>query len=186
MKIQNLKMKRTLIAAAAAGAALLASASAHAAKSWGVTGEEIARFDAKVVNVACELNGDCPANCGDGKHQLGLLTADGKLVLVSKNATAFTGAADELVDFCNMQVTADGLWTQHRGVRFFSIQFVRPEGGDWRAANRFSKKWAKRTGMDESKAGNWFRHDPRIIEVLEKDGLLGLGAEADKKFLESR
>ncbi len=182
----GIEMKRMLVVAAAAGAALCASASAYAAKSWGVTNEEIARFDAKVVDIACELGGDCPANCGDGKRQLGLLTDDGKLILVSKNATAFTGAAEELVDFCNKQVTADGLWTENRGVRFFAIQFVREVGGEWRAANRFTKKWSARTGIEESKAGNWFRHDLRIKEVFDQKGLLGLGAEADKKFLESR
>ena len=186
MMTHPVEMNRILVVTALAGAVLITSTSADAANSWGVTGEKIDRFDAKVVDVACELGGDCPENCGDGKRQLGLLTDDGTLILVSKNATAFTGAADELVDFCSKQVTADGLWTENRGVRFFAIQFVREVGGEWRAANRYSKKWSKRTGIEESKAGNWFRHDPRIKQVLEQKGLLGLGAEADKKFLESR
>ncbi len=186
MMIRIIKVNRMLVVTAFVGAALIASAWVYGANSWGVTGEKIDRFDAKVVDIACELGGDCPANCGDGKRQLGLLTDDGKLILVSKNATAFTGAADELIDFCNKKVTADGLWAENRGVRFFAIQFVREVGGEWRAANRFSGKWSKRTGIEESKAGNWFRHDPRIKEVLERKGLLGIGAEADKKFLESR
>lgn len=171
-----------LVVAAAAGAA-------HAAQSWSVTGEEIARFEAKVVDVLCELTGDCPANCGDGKRQLALLTLENKLVLAAKNATAFTGAADELVDFCAKQVIVDGLFTENHGVRFFAVQFVREApDGKWRAANRFLRKWAVRNGMapDAKDANSWFRHDSRVKGLIERDGYLGLGQEADKQYFESR
>ena len=46
-------------------------ASVEAAQSWSVTGEEKARFDAKVVDVLGELTGDCPAECGAGRRQRG-------------------------------------------------------------------------------------------------------------------
>ena len=39
---------------------------AQAAKEWGIDGEEVAQFEAKAVDVLCELTGDCPTNCGDG------------------------------------------------------------------------------------------------------------------------
>ena len=38
--------------------------------------------------------------------------------------------------------------------------------------------------MLNSKKGRWYRNDPRIVKALEEDGYLGLGAEADKKFIE--
>lgn len=157
-----------------------------AAKSWGVTGEEIARFEAKVVDILCELSGDCPENCGGGKRQLGLIDGNGKLILVGKNSSPFSGAVVELLPFCGKQITADGLFTENRGVRFFSVQFVR-EGsdGEWRGANRFVKDWAERNGfaVDSAEAKQWFRNDPDVIRIIERDGLLGLGKEADQEFL---
>ena len=170
-------------------ASLLALGSAHAAKSWGVTGEEIARFEAKVVDILCELTGDCPDNCGDGKRQLGLLTAENKLILVGKNQTPFSGAAEELVEFCGKQVIADGLFTDNRGLRFFALQFVRmAPDGEWQSANRFQGKWAERNGVaaDSKEAKQWYQHDPNVKRLIERDGLLGLGKEADAEFLKSR
>ncbi|MGI9301588.1 MAG: hypothetical protein ACR2RB_02620 [Gammaproteobacteria bacterium] len=168
---------------------LLTVGSVHAAKSWGVTGEEIARFEAKVVDILCELTGDCPENCGGGKRQLGLLTAENKLILVAKNVTPFSGAAEELVDFCGKQVVADGLFAENRGIRFFALQFVRiAPDGEWRGANRFQGKWAERNGVaaDSKEAKQWYQHDPNVKRLIERDGLLGLGQEADAEFLKSR
>ena len=103
-------MKRIGLVMAAIGL-LAVSGIAWAAKSWNLTGEEIVRFDAKVVDILCELTGDCPANCGDGKRQLGLINGEGVLIPVTKNMTAFTGAVDELIDFCGQTITADGLFS---------------------------------------------------------------------------
>ncbi len=76
---------RTLFyAMLAAGLALTVSVFApgsRAADSWGLPGEKEVRFEAKVVDILCELTGDCPADCGAGKRQLGLLKDDGTLVL---------------------------------------------------------------------------------------------------------
>src|SRR3546814_4003559 len=57
--------------------AFLIAANAQAANSWGLPNEEIVRFEAKVVDVLCELSGDCPADGGAGRRQLGLVTDDG-------------------------------------------------------------------------------------------------------------
>lgn len=171
------------------GLALLAPGAARAAESWGLPGEEKARFEAKVVDVLCELTGDCPDNCGGGKRQLGLLTGEGRLVLALKNMTAFTGAADELIDFCGKEVVADGLFATNRGYTIFALHFVREApDGKWRRANRFLPKWAEANGLspEDKKVKQWFRHDPRIKTVLEADGILGLGPEADKAYLESQ
>jgi hypothetical protein len=95
----------------------------------------------------------------------------------------------ELLPFCGKQVTADGLFTENRGVRLFAIQFVR-EGadGEWRGATRFVNDWAEKNGFaaDSAEAKQWFRHDPNVIRIIERDGLLGLGKEADEEFLKSR
>ena len=40
--------------------ALAAASPAQAAKEWGLPDEVVARFDATVVDVLCELTGDCP------------------------------------------------------------------------------------------------------------------------------
>ena len=36
------------------------------AKSWNLYAEVPARFEAKVVDIMCELAGDCPSDCGGG------------------------------------------------------------------------------------------------------------------------
>lgn len=64
---------------------------AQAAKEWGIDGEEVAQFEAKAVDVLCELTGDCPAKCGDGKRQMGLLTDDGKLTLAAEEQYVLRG-----------------------------------------------------------------------------------------------
>ena len=158
---------------------------AQAAQSWGVAGEETARFDAKVVDILCELTGDCADACGQGRRQLGLLTDENKLVLPTKNNAPFAGATDDLIDFCGQRVTVDGIFTTNHDTRVFAVQFVRPEGGEWRRANRFLNKWAEMNGFDPAgkEKNSWFRRDPRVKEIIERDGFLGLGPEEDKKFL---
>ncbi len=44
----------------------LGTSGVRAAEEWGLPDEEVVRFEAKVVDIACELTGDCPANCGGG------------------------------------------------------------------------------------------------------------------------
>ena len=151
---------------------------AAAAQSWGLIGEEIVRFDARVVDLLCELTGDCPENCGNGARQLGLVNAEGKLIPVFKNVVPFAGAAVELLDFCGKQVTADGLFSTHRETTIFSLQFVREvPDGKWRKSNRFLRKWAETNGVEvnSNAAKTWFRNDPRIKALIAKDGKLGLG-----------
>lgn len=180
---------RHLTLAAVVAAALLTSGAARAADSWGLPGEEIVRFEAKVVDVLCELAGDCPAQCGAGTRQLGLLKDDGTLVLPLKNQTFFSGAVDELIDFCAQRVVADGLMVTNRGYTIFALQFVKAApDGKWRRADRFLSKWAKRNGLDpkDKKVKRWFENDPRVEALIARDGKLGLGLEADRKFLEAQ
>lgn len=151
---------------------------ALAAESWGLPEEEKTRFEAKVVDALCELTGDCPDRCGGGERQLGLLTGEGKLILPLKNVVPFAGTTDELLEFCGKNVVADGLFSTNRGVTVFALQFVREApDGKWRRANRFANRWAEANGVDpKSKtAQQWFRNDPAVVKVIERDGKLGTG-----------
>ncbi|MDP6708778.1 MAG: hypothetical protein QF893_20735 [Alphaproteobacteria bacterium] len=160
------------------------AAPAQAAEEWGVPGEKIARFEAKVVDILCELTGNCPEACGAGARQLGLLKDDGTLVLAIKNNYPFTGATRDLTDFCGKRVVADGLMIENRGTRFFNLQFVRlAPDGKWRRANRWIDRWAADQGVaaDSETAKQWFRNDPTVKAIQKEEGgklgIPGLKAE---------
>ncbi|WP_298839120.1 hypothetical protein [uncultured Roseobacter sp.] len=156
------------------------------AKTWNLYAEVPARFEATVVDVLCELTGDCPANCGDGARQLGLVrTADDVLVLPMKNSQpAFTGAAEELLPFCAQVIEVDGLMIEDEDLaanNIYLVQRIKAGDADWIKANTWTKKWAKKYPEAKGK-GPWFRRDPRIREVTEREGYLGLGTEADAAY----
>ncbi len=181
-------MKLIICAMLALGLALT-TAAARAAESWGLPGEEEVRFEAKVVDILCELTGDCPADCGAGKRQLGLLKDDGSLVLPLKNQVVFAGVAAELIGYCARRVVADGLMVNNRGNRVFALQFVKgAPNGKWHRANRFQPKWAAENGVGPKSltARRWFENDPRVKDLIARDGKLGLGLEADRAYLESQ
>ncbi|HJO69776.1 MAG TPA: hypothetical protein QF804_08850 [Rhodospirillales bacterium] len=146
---------------------------AFAADEWGIEHEEVARIEATVVDILCELTGDCPAGCGAGKRQLGLLQDDGTLLLAAKNFDAFAGAANDLISFCGKRIVADGLLIRDPAMPLFALQFKRlAPDGEWSRANWFSKDWGERYGAD--KASEWFRHDPAVKGVIAKDGVFGI------------
>lgn len=167
---------RTLLVLA--GLLVIASGgSAQAADEWGIEHEEVTRFDAKVVDILCELSGDCPANCGDGRRQLGLLRDDGKLILVAKNADPFAGAVADLLPFCGRTITADGLLINDPLATLMVLQFKRPApDGQWSRGNWFSRDWAEAQGVarDSAKARQWFRNDPMVTRAIERDGVFGI------------
>ena len=82
-----------LVALIAAPASAQDFAAGSEAKSWNLYAEAPARFEATVVDLLCDMTGDCPADCGGGTRQLALLrTADNVLVFPMKNnQPAFTG-----------------------------------------------------------------------------------------------
>jgi len=158
------------------------------ARSWNLYAEVPALFEAKVVDVMCELTGDCPENCGAGDRQLGLLRkADGALTMATKNnQPAFTGAVVDLLPYCNQDVTVDGMLIEDEDFpvkNIYLVQRIKAEGADWAKASQFTKVWAA-TNPDAKGKGAWYRRDPRIIAQIEKDGYLGLGLEIDKAFKE--
>ncbi len=158
------------------GAGLIALgviANAQAAEEWGIDFEKKARVEAKVVDMACELTGNCPDNCGNGKRQLGLLMDDGRLVPVIKNFDIFAGATNDLIKHCNKRIVADGLMISNPKMPMFALQFSKPaEGGKWSRANQFGKDWSKANGGKNS--GQWFRTDPVVARIIKKDGVFGI------------
>jgi hypothetical protein len=171
------------------GGAEGAFAEGSQAESWGLLGEEKARFAGTVVDILCELTGDCPANCGGGTRQLGILReADDRLILVSKNGQpAFNGAVADLLPHCGDRIEVDGLLVGDATItptdaKFFQVQRIRGAGGDWQKANRWTKVWAEKH-PDAKGEGPWFRRDPRVLRQIEEEGYLGLGPAADAKFI---
>ncbi len=159
------------------------------ARSWKLAAEKPARFEAKVVDILCELTGDCADNCGDGRRQLGLLrTADDVLIFPNKNSQpAFTGANIEMLPFCGKQVEVDGLMIDDPELgskNVYLLQKIREAGAtDWIKANRWTKEWAK-TYPEAKGKGPWFRRDPRVKEHIATEGYFGLGLDADKMYYE--
>lgn len=183
-----------LIVALALPAALPAAAqdfsAGSEANSWGLSGEENARFEARVVDALCEIAGDCPANCGDGRRQLALLRkADGALVLPVKNGQPlFTGAATDLQPFCGLDVEVDGLLVgdpEAIPAKLYQVQRIRPAGGDWTKSERWTEVWNAAHPDLAAAEGPWFRKDPRVLRHLETGGWLGLGPEAEAEFMKS-
>ena len=177
-----------LAACLASAAAAQDFSAASEASSWNLYAEVPARFDARVVDVMCELTGDCPADCGAGARQLGLLrSADDVLVLATKNnQPVFSGAVVDLLPFCGQQVTVDGLMISDSDFpidNLYLVQKIKAGDADWVTADAFTRVWDERNahvGGD----GPWFRRDPRVNAELAREGYLGLGLETDAAFIE--
>lgn len=158
------------------------------AKTWNLYAEQPARFEAKVVDLLCDLTGDCPDNCGEGTRQLGLLrTVDDVMVLPLKNnQPAFTGAATDLLPYCGQTVTVDGLLIEDEDLdakNIYLVQTVTTADGTVNKANKWTKEWAK-ANPEAAGKGPWFRRDPRIKDIIATECYLGLGLEADAAYIE--
>lgn len=158
------------------------------ARSFNLYAEVPSRFEARVVDVLCDLTGDCPVDCGAGARQLGLLrSTDDVLVLPIKNSQpAFTGAVEDLIAFCGETVEVDGLMIEDEDFpirNIYLVQRVRRGDGDWIRANSWTKKWAA-AHPEAAGKGPWFRRDPRIKSIIAQEGYLGLGLEADAIYAE--
>lgn len=178
-----------LALAAAAGPALAQDLSVGSeAKSWNLYGESPAFFEAKVVDVLCAVTGDCPADCGAGARQMGLVrTADNVLVNPMKNGQpVFSGAASELLPFCGKTVEVDGLLITDPDLNaqnVYLVQKIREKGTtEWVTANHWTKDWAARN-PEAAGDGPWYNRDPRVKAQLAANGYFGLGLEKDKEIL---
>ena len=108
---------------------------------------------------------------------------------VLKNGqTSFNGAWADLLPYCGKMVEVDGLLVgdeEQTPAKLYMIQLIREDGAqEWHKANRWTKQWAKDHPEAAARKGPWFRKDPDVAEQIEKHGYLGLGHEADKKFIE--
>ena len=184
-------MIRSVVAAALLAAPAAAQqdfSEGSEARSWNLFAEAPARFAATVSDPLCELAGDCADDCGGGTRQLVLVReADGVMVFPLKNGQpAFTGAVAELVPFCRQAVEVDGLMLDDPEIgaqNVYLVQRIRPEGGEWIRANRWTRQWAEEN-PDAAGDGPWFRRDPRILREIEEEGYLGLGEAVDQAFFE--
>ncbi len=151
---------------------LLLCAQAQAAEPWNLQYEKVASFKAKVVDVLCELTGDCPENCGGGKRQLGLLKADGTLHLAVKGVNDFAGAVNDLIPYCGKYIEVDGLLIKNPLATMYFLQRLRVSpSGKWVPATQFMKDWqAANPGIK----GLWFRNDPLVKEIITNDGVYGI------------
>ena len=154
------------------------------AKDFGLNEAVQSTFSAKVVDLLCEVAGDCADNCGAGNRQLGLVRdADNKLITVLKNGQfSFNGAVEDLLPYCNQKVEVDGIMVgdaEEHNTQFYMVQFIKAEGAaEFNKANKWTKAWAARN-PDAKGKGPWFRRDPRVIKQIEANGYFGLGKDAD-------
>ena len=166
-------IKSSIVTVAALG---LMAGPALAAEGWGIDGEKKTRVEAKVVDLLCEITGQCAKNCGGGKHQLGLLLDDGRLIPAVKNFEPFAGATNDLIKFCGKRIVADGLMINNKKMPLFAVQFKRlAPDGKWSRANQFGKDWVKNNKTHgKGGSGKWFRKDPLIVKLIKKQGVFGI------------
>ncbi len=150
------------------------------ARSWNLAWEQPAFFEAEVVDMLCEVTGDCDNACATGR-QLGLLrAADGVLTYPNKNNQGiFTGAAVDLQPFCGMHVEVDGLMIEDEYVgatNVYQVQRIRELGAEeWVTANGWTDAWAEEQPEAAAQDGRWYRNDPRVMGEINDAGYLGTG-----------
>ncbi|MBX2839166.1 MAG: hypothetical protein KTR35_20085 [Gammaproteobacteria bacterium] len=148
---------------------------------WSISGVEVAEFSGEVVDILCEVSGNCVEQCGGGERQIGIKT-DTETILVSKDLNLYTGGAEQLWRFCGSNLVVNGQFTQSGNVRFFQVQNIKEPDGEWQSATQFLETWAEKNGTTVSAAKRWYQQDERVTTILERDGRLGLGAEADDEY----
>lgn len=188
MSMRGFASASALLLALSLPAGARAQQAASTADSWGLLTEVPTLLSGRVVDVLCELAGDCPANCGGGTRQLGLLDARGRLVLVGKNGQPlFNGAVPDLLPYCRAAVELDGLMVGEAPTRIYLVQRVRRAGAtEWQATTRWTESWSAANPTHRDQVEEWYRHDPRVQRQIEQRGYLGLGAEADTAFIRSQ
>jgi hypothetical protein len=187
-------MKRLILVAALAASPAMAGdfSEGSKAKSWGLLGEELARFEGTVIDALCVLTGDCPHDCGAGMRQMGILRLDDtQFIFATKNGQpVFSGATVDLAPYCGQTVEVDGLLVGDSdvtpglaGAKLLQVQTIQVLGEETvHKANRWTEDWAERH-RDLGGEGPWFGRDPAIAAQIEADGRLGLGAEADQQYV---
>ena len=159
------------IALIAASFLALSPAVASAAEKWGMPHEKELALQGKVVDLLCELKKDCPANCGAGKRQLGLLTADGVLRAAAKGNIDFAGPTVDLAPWCGKTIFTDGLLLENPAAQLYFVQAIREKESDpWTPANAFQTRFDAQHG----KTPEWYRKDAAAKQIIDADGVLGV------------
>ena len=144
---------------------------ANAAEKWNMPHEKELVVRGKVVDILCELTGNCPPGCGAGKRQLGLLTAEGVLRPAAKGNVDFAAAVIDLAPLCGKTIYADGLLLENPAAHLYFVQAVREKESDpWIPTVAFQAAFDARHG----KTAEWHRADPTAKEIIARDGVLGL------------
>ncbi len=169
-------MRKTILAVCFA---FTASPQAQAAEAWGIEGEKLVEFSARVVDIACTLKNDCPPDCGGGKRLLGLMTEDGKLRAAVKASVDFGGAVRDLLPYCGKTIQVDGLLIENPAITMVMVQRMRENASQERRKTlTFQADWDARNG----KSDEWYRNDPLANKVIADDGVYGIkGIEPPKQ-----
>jgi len=166
------------VAVTLAVVALLAVAGpVRSADSLGVHNEQIVTLKGKVVDLACEVTGNCASDCGSGKRPLGLLTEDGKLYVAAKSNTIFAGLLKDIVTQCGKTIIADGLTTSDHDATLLMIQrYKTSDNGNWVETDGFAADWSKRhsTPIDSKMTEEWYRNDWVVKGAVARRGKLGV------------
>jgi hypothetical protein len=157
--------------AAALAAALAGAPAARAAELWGLEHETIATFQARVVDLLCAVAGSCPADCGGGKRQLGLLTAEGTLRAAVKASSDFAGPVLDLQPWCGKTIMVDGLLVENPRMTMMFVQRLRERADqDWVTTDGYLHAFAARHGSSD----DWMRRDPEVKALIAADGVFGI------------
>ena len=151
---------------------------ASAADGMGTPYEKPLEITGVIVDVVCELTGSCPANCGAGKRQLGVKTADGALTPIVKGVTIFANSIDTILPSCGKTLMLDGLLIDNPQMRVYHAQRVKENLGDtWRMTDDFDALFQQKFG----KTDEWFRKEPRVAAEIADTGALGIKGLEIKK-----
>ena len=144
---------------------------AQAAEPWGLENEKVVQLEGRVVDLACELARDCPADCGGGRRQLGVLTAEGRLLPLAKGNVNFANAVADLLPFCGRTLGIDGLLIESPVMSLLFVQNLRasPEA-PWQPTAAFERDWKAAHG----EAAEWYREDPAVKAAIAEKGVFGI------------
>ncbi|MFO1148990.1 MAG: hypothetical protein U1E62_11505 [Alsobacter sp.] len=166
-------MRRALLAGLSLLSFALVAPAGRAAELWGLEHESIATYQAKVVDLLCTVAGSCVPECGGGKRQLGLLTADGRLRAAVKASSDFAGPVLDLQPYCGKTITVDGLLVENPRMTMMFVQRLREtDDQPWVTTDGFLHAFASRFG--NGNADDWVRKHPEVKAIIAADGVFGI------------
>ena len=157
--------------------AVSAPVATFAAESVGAQYENEIVLKGQIVDIVCELTGNCVKECGEGKRVLGLKADDSTIYLIAKGPPLFANANESVLPFCAKPIEVDGLLIKNPKMPLLFVQRYRAAGSaDWKDADGFETAWKAKNG----EADEWFRKDPLVVELVKKSGPLGIPGLAPK------